>query len=75
MGMYSRKAWGGDVDPFILVKFKVDTKKDEPKPTGVVSMVIFEWRDNELIGIYPTPDSLQVRATVSRDPVRMLTLI
>lgn len=48
--MYSRKAWGGDVDPFILTKFvklEDDTATDHDV---LVSLVIFEWGDEALIG-------------------------
>lgn len=53
-GMYSRKAWGGRVDPFILVKFsKVNNNvKSDPK----ASLVIFEWNDEDLIGEYRNPE-------------------
>jgi hypothetical protein len=47
--MYSRKAWGGNVDPFILTKFM----KPEDIPEGedpVISLVVFEWQDKHLIG-------------------------
>lgn len=47
--MYSRKAWGGNVDPFILTKFM----KPEDIPDGedpIVSLVVFEWQDKHLIG-------------------------
>lgn len=48
--MYSRKAWGGPVDPFILVKFLNGSVPDDVKdPT--VSMLIFEWDDLDLIGV------------------------
>jgi hypothetical protein len=57
--MYSRKAWGGPVDPFILVKFMNQDEKTDPKP--VVSVVLFEWRDVDLIGVLPTPESFQVK--------------
>jgi len=56
--MYSRKAWGGNVDPFILVKFsKAETTEGDP----LASLVIFEWNDEELIGEYRSGDS-DVRA-------------
>jgi hypothetical protein len=50
--MYSRKSWGGDVDPFILAKFaKANTENQEnPETDPVVSLVIFEWNDESLIG-------------------------
>lgn len=57
--MYSRKSWGGPVDPFILVKFLNDTAPEGDDP--VASLVIFEWRDGNLVGI-PDPDlQAQVR--------------
>lgn len=52
-GMYSRKSWGGDVDPFILVKFiKPDdvVEAEDQDPDPIVSLVIFEWNDRPLIG-------------------------
>ena len=55
--MYSRKAWGGPVDPYVLVKFiqpEINTTTD-----SIVSLVIFEWQDVDLIGILP-PDALLV---------------
>ncbi|KAK4165441.1 lung seven transmembrane receptor-domain-containing protein [Cladorrhinum sp. PSN259] len=54
-GMYDKNAWGGPVDPFILVKF-TDVGKDQGEdPT--VSLLIFEWKDQELIG---TPDRNEI---------------
>ena len=49
--MYSRKAWGGNTDPFILVKFLPDNTPDESDP--IASLIIFEWQDEELIGRLP----------------------
>uniref|UniRef100_A0A093UW06 Membrane protein PTM1 n=1 Tax=Talaromyces marneffei PM1 TaxID=1077442 RepID=A0A093UW06_TALMA len=46
-GMYSRKAWGGDIDPFILTKFM---KVEDNAEDALVSLVIFEWGDEALIG-------------------------
>jgi hypothetical protein len=52
--MYSRKAWGGNVDPFILVKFsKAENLEGDP----LASLVIFEWNDEELIGQYRSADA------------------
>lgn len=52
--MYSRKAWGGNVDPFILVKFsKAENQEGDP----LTSLVIFEWNDEELIGQYRSDDA------------------
>ncbi|KAI8932068.1 hypothetical protein NX059_010956 [Plenodomus lindquistii] len=49
-GMYSKKSWGGKVDPFILVKFlnNGDRNKDIENPT--VGVVIWEWKDTLLLG-------------------------
>lgn len=48
-GMYSKKSWGGNVEPFILVKFlKADQNDEAPDP--IVSIVIWEWKDSDLIG-------------------------
>lgn len=49
--MYSRKAWGGSVDPFILVKFLPQDLPDDANP--IASLIIFEWQDEELIGVLP----------------------
>jgi hypothetical protein len=57
-GMYSQTAWGGDVKPHILVKFIKETVEDDSDP--IASMVIFEWKDYDLIGVFPTADSVKV---------------
>ena len=62
--MYSKKAWGGDTDPFILTKFIGNAPKGDEDP--VVSLVIFEWRDEDLVGVYPTKDALEVRLSACR---------
>ena len=49
--MYSRKSWGGSVDPFILIKFIKAPEKTEGDP--LASMIIFEWKDEHLIGRSP----------------------
>lgn len=54
--MYSQQAWGGAVDPFILLKFIPYVGDEDP----VVSLVIFEWKDEDLIGVYPSADATQV---------------
>ncbi|KAJ5122251.1 WD-40 repeat protein [Penicillium atrosanguineum] len=59
-GMYSRKAWGGSVDPFILVKF---TKSNVPEGDPLASLVIFEWNDENLIGEYRN-DGDEVKETI-----------
>lgn len=50
-GMYSRKSWGGNVDPFILTKFMKASQDTEGDP--LVSLIIFEWQDEYLIGRSP----------------------
>jgi hypothetical protein len=52
--MYSRKTWGGPVDPHILVKFLKNTEMENSDP--IVSMVIFEWEDYDLVGVVPQDD-------------------
>ncbi len=46
--MYSRKAWGGAVDPFILVTFPNETIEADSEP--VIGLIIYEWQDEPLIG-------------------------
>lgn len=58
--MYNKADWGGAVDPFIMVNFDKVTVTDDSDP--VVSLVIFEWKDEELIGV-TMPDSDRVRLT------------
>jgi len=53
--MYSRKAWGGNIEPFILTKFVKETPPDNSDP--LVSLVIFEWNDEPLIGRLPSKDA------------------
>jgi len=58
--MYSQKAWGGSVDPFILTKFV--TPKDIPEDQDpIVSFVLFEWNDRELVGLDVSGGSEEVR--------------
>ena len=49
--MYSKKAWGGKVEPYIMVKFiDIDrTQTPEGKP-ATVAVVIWEWEDSYLLG-------------------------
>jgi hypothetical protein len=56
--MYSKTAWGGDANPHILVKFINETREDDSDP--IASIVIFEWKDFDLIGVLPTADSVKV---------------
>lgn len=50
--MYSRKSWGGSVDPFILVKF-LPTENLPENADPLASLIIFEWQDEDLIGVLP----------------------
>ncbi|KAI5810974.1 lung seven transmembrane receptor-domain-containing protein [Peziza echinospora] len=43
-GMWSKKVWGGDVDPFISITFQ---PKPEPE---TISLLIFEWSDGIFLG-------------------------
>ena len=52
--MYSKGSWGGSVNPFILTKFDNSSSKDNQD--SVVSVAIFEWRDEHFLGV-PTKDS------------------
>ncbi|KAM5444350.1 Membrane protein ptm1 [Microsporum ferrugineum] len=45
-GMYGKKAWGGDINPFILLRMQSVKEKENP----IMSLVIFEWKDENLIG-------------------------
>ena len=56
--MYSKTAWGGSVDPFILTKFIQATPEGDEDP--IVSLVIFEWRDEDLVGVWPSEDAPKV---------------
>ncbi|RAL14658.1 putative integral membrane protein (Ptm1) [Aspergillus homomorphus CBS 101889] len=60
-GMYSRKAWGGNADPFILTKFVQDSNAGDSDP--LVSLVIFEWTDENLIG-RPVPGDSEMIETI-----------
>ena len=68
--MYSRDAWGGAVEPHILVKFIKDTAEDDSDP--ITSMVIFEWKDYDLIGVLPTADSITVYNVRNFSPGRQV---
>lgn len=60
--MYSKKAWGGSVDPFILTKFikAEEDKAKEGSDDPLVSLVVYEWRDESLIGVWPSPEAAEV---------------
>lgn len=49
-GMYSKKSWGGKVDPYILVKFIKNGEKNKDVQDPTVGVVIWEWKDSMLLG-------------------------
>jgi hypothetical protein len=61
--MYSQAAWGGATEPFILTKF--DNSSFKGDADAIVSFVIFEWRDEKLLGAQPNPTN-DVRASWMR---------
>lgn len=58
-GMYSKTAWGGDTDPFIEAVFVKATPEGDEDP--LVSIVVFEWRDEDLVGVWPSEDASKVQ--------------
>lgn len=48
--MYSKKSWGGKVEPFILVKFIKDTEKYKDVEDPMVAVAVWEWKDTILLG-------------------------
>lgn len=50
------------MDPFILTKFVQVTPEGDADP--VVSLVIFEWKDEDLVGVWPSEDAAKVRGEV-----------
>lgn len=67
--MYSQKSWGGSTPPFILFTAMKSLPEDGSDP--IVSLVIFEWKDEHLFGAYPTRQSTEVsnNQMPSGDPV------
>lgn len=49
-GMYSRKSWGGLVEPFILVKFLPNSEHNQGIEQPTVGIAIWEWKDTLLLG-------------------------
>jgi hypothetical protein len=66
-GMYSKKSWGGKVEPFINIKFiNSDKNKDIQDPT--VGVVIWEWKDSLLLGKPSDKPVDQVCLAFARSP-------
>lgn len=60
--MYSKNSWGGSEEPAILMNFENSTHRDHDG--SVVSLVIFEWQDQKLLGFIANEDDLEVRISV-----------
>lgn len=59
--MYSRKAWGGSVEPFILARFlRYQSTGDDAVSDPTLAFIIFEWQDEALIGIPSRDDPDEV---------------
>ncbi|KAH8588174.1 integral membrane protein-like protein [Bisporella sp. PMI_857] len=56
-GMYDQKTWGGPTEPHILIKFLQNTASDDSDP--IASLIVFEWKDYDLVGVLPTADSVK----------------
>lgn len=71
--MYSRKDWGGNLDPFILTKF-METKDIPEGEDPIVSLVVFEWQDKHFIGkpVDP-PDDVSDNAFLAREEWNQVT--
>lgn len=57
-GMYSRKSWGGNIDPFILTKFLKPVGGAEEGTDTVVSLLVFEWKDRDLVATGPDGEAM-----------------
>ncbi len=68
--MYGKKTWGGPVDPFILLKFM----KQEKAEDSLVSMIIFEWRDRNLVGV-PIADGYGNVSCLDPQPIDTLSFV
>ena len=56
--MYSKSSWGGSVDPFILTKY--NKAKDSDDKDTFVSVIIYEFKDEDLVGMWPSPEAPEV---------------
>ena len=63
--MYSKSAWGGPVDPFILVKFTGVGKDEGEDP--IVSLLMFEWMDSDYIGVQPPGSNQKIGICEKKD--------
>ena len=60
-GMYSKGSWGGSVDPFILTK--IEKPANLANKDALASFVIFEWRDEPLIGVKKAETATVIHST------------
>ena len=54
------------MDPFILTKFIQAKPEGDEDP--IVSLVIFEWKDEDLVGVWPSEDAPKVGTHALRFP-------
>ena len=74
-GMYSRKSWGGDTDPYVMATFRGYQKQgeDDPNKDPLLGTVIFEYSDERFLGIPKTAGSDEVRITLGRlDEIKLI---
>jgi hypothetical protein len=57
--MYSKSAWGGNVDPGITVRLTPTTSAND-----IVSLVIFEFEDTDLLGRFTSPDDRREKSFI-----------
>ncbi|KAL8940502.1 MAG: hypothetical protein Q9216_002789 [Gyalolechia sp. 2 TL-2023] len=61
-GMYSKKGWGGDTDPFVQTTIEKAPPPDHQD--AFVSLAIFEFRDEDLLGVWSSPDAPELGAFI-----------
>lgn len=71
--MYSRRSWGGSVDPYIDVSFVKNLIPADQDP--LVSVVVFEWQDRSFVGKQDKNNVDQVGIGGSKKGKRSATLI
>lgn len=48
--MYSKQAWGGSVEPYIMARFDKAAIRDDDPSDPTVAIAIFNWKDVNQIG-------------------------
>lgn len=56
-GMWSKKSWRGDIDPYISISFTPQPKLNDT--ANIVSLLVFEWEDGEFLGRYASKDAYE----------------